>query len=497
MKRIVSTFAGAPVFVFLAVLSLVLLVGRNRLCDDPGTFWHLRLGRDIAATGAVPRVDTLTYTRSGTTWVDQSWLFDLGLASLVGWRGWSAAVALAALILAAVYAFLAYDLVRAGRSPIVAAVTATVAAGIGAVHFHCRPHLFTIAGVALTLAAARAWHSRNSRVIWLVPLGMIAWANLHGGFVAGPVILATAIVGALIERSAKADPNARSSPAKPEGSAGNLTSITAVLALSILAPLLNPYGINLYRHVWQLMVSSRVTDLISEYQPARLGEPGSAVLEMVVLSLVAFPVLSRERPTRYELAHVLVWLHFGLGSIRHAPLLAIAVAPTFARYIDGTLQPNPITPAAPHRRWLVAPGLVSLALLAAVALGAPIGGPSAPEWPLTALPTLNQQPADARLFHDQDWGGLVECESSPPRLAYIDDRFELWGREPILAYVRTLQGGPEWDHVAAREHFDLVWIRPNCGLAQRLADDSGWTEIHRDQTSVLFRKNAPVEVATH
>ena len=34
-----------------------------------------------------------------------------------------------------------------------------------------------------------------------------------------------------------------------------------------MAPLANPYGIGLYRHVGHLLVSSGVTELIEEYQP--------------------------------------------------------------------------------------------------------------------------------------------------------------------------------------------------------------------------------------
>ena len=34
-------------------------------------------------------------------------------------------------------------------------------------------------------------------------------------------------------------------------------------------------------------------------------------------------------------------------------------------------------------------------------------------WPLSALPDLNRQPCSARLFHEQDWGGLIEAECRP------------------------------------------------------------------------------------
>src|SRR5690349_6073598 len=105
-----------PDLVFGVVLAAVLIGGRTGLLNDPGTFWHARLGRDILASGRVPRVDTLTYTRPGVSWVDQSWAFDVALALVVDRAGWSAAIALAALGLAALYAALARSLIRDGNA---------------------------------------------------------------------------------------------------------------------------------------------------------------------------------------------------------------------------------------------------------------------------------------------------------------------------------------------------------------------------------------------
>ena len=42
-------------------------------------WWHLRTGRLIAESGAVPKVDSYTYTVAGAPWVDIHWLHQLGL----------------------------------------------------------------------------------------------------------------------------------------------------------------------------------------------------------------------------------------------------------------------------------------------------------------------------------------------------------------------------------------------------------------------------------
>ncbi len=480
---------GGADAVFGIVLLIVLVGGRHKLLNDPGTFWHLRLGQEILASGSLPTSDTLTQSASGEGWVDQSWVFDLGLALVVDWAGWSGAIVCSALMLAAIYASLARGLLQDGRSMFAAVSVSVLAAGIGALHFLVRPHLFTFAFVVWTLRACQLYHEGRSLRLWLAPLIMVVWANLHGGFLAGPLIVGTAALGHAISGPWDVVRKRR------------LVGFGGILALMVVAPLLNPYGFDLYRHVGYLLVSSRVTDLIDEYQPMPFGSPKARLVELVLLALVALPVFSRSRPTRYELAQLLVWLHLALGSIRHAPLFAFAMAPGLARLIDG-LPKRESFPANssqadqdhPHIQefrgqrsaW---PMMLGFALLLLLKAGVPFGSHDAGHWPLSGLPALNLQPVEAPLFHEQDWGGLIALECRPSRLAFLDDRFELYGRQGILAYVNALEGGPGWDTLDAQYGFELVWLRPDRGLSKRLALEDGWEVVYRDQVSVLFRKN--------
>ena len=126
--------------------------------------------------------------------------------------------------------------------------------------------------------------------------------------------------------------------------------------------------------------------------------------------------------------------------------------------------------------------------------GVKLGASTSEKWPLAALHTLNQQPTTTRLFHEQDWGGLIAAECQPTRRAYLDDRFELFGKEAILEYVDVLSGGPVWDTVRDRDKIELVWLRPDRGLAKRLLKDPGWSVLYRDKVSILFRRATTSEV---
>jgi hypothetical protein len=466
---------GVPDLVFGLVLLIGLIGGRTRLLNDPGSFWHVRLGQQIARTGAVPQRDSLTYTRARVPWVDQSWGFDLTLATVVGRWGWSGAIGATAVGLAWLYGTVARQLLRDGATPLAAMVVAVLAASISGGHFLVRPHLVTMAFVGWMLSVCRRYHEGRSGAIWLVPPGMMLWANLHGGFLAGPLIVATGGLGHAV--SGRWDRPRRR----------RLLGFAAVFVLACLAPLVNPYGPGLYRHVAHLMVFSGVTPLIAEWQPPAFGTAEALVLELVILALVGLPHGSRQLAARYDLVQILVWLHLALAAVRNVPLFALAVAPGLARLLDGVLTPSAEDAEPLGRRWTFWPAAITLVLALALGAGVRFGGPDPSRWPLAALPILDRQPVQARIFHEQDWGGLIELMSRPPRPAFIDDRFELFGRDSILAYAEALGGGPAWDMLRDRYGIELVWVRPDRALARRLGPDPRWEVLHRDAVSVLFR----------
>ena len=206
-----------------------------------------------------------------------------------------------------------------------------------------------------------------------VPVLTAVLANLHGGFLALPGIVATATVA-----------HAVAGPWDEERRREVIRFGLAFLACC-LAGLINPYGWNLYRHVGNLLVTSGVTTLIEEYQPAPFGKDQTRVLEMTVLRLLALPALVSKRTDRYQLVHMLVWLHLALTSIRNAPLFAFAAAGPLACRSMGCRSRSGVSGRARRRRSLWIPTMAGGLLCIALA-GVPLGGFEPGKWPFPALP---------------------------------------------------------------------------------------------------------------
>jgi hypothetical protein len=86
----------APLLWLGFILSITLAIAFLMPVTPQDYWWYMRVGRDTLGTGAVPIVDTLTYTQAGMPVVYHSWgaavLFWLiyklaGMASVVFLRG--------------------------------------------------------------------------------------------------------------------------------------------------------------------------------------------------------------------------------------------------------------------------------------------------------------------------------------------------------------------------------------------------------------------------
>src|SRR6476620_11572409 len=52
---------------------LFLFQGYQKLFRDSDAGWHIRTGERVLATGALPRVDTYSFTRAGAPWFAWEW----------------------------------------------------------------------------------------------------------------------------------------------------------------------------------------------------------------------------------------------------------------------------------------------------------------------------------------------------------------------------------------------------------------------------------------
>src|SRR5436305_14303207 len=122
--RTAARFFRTETVVFLGLFLLLMALGREKFCGDPGSLWHIVVGQRILSTGELIHTDPFSFTAAGEPWLSQGWLFDVGLALLYRAAGLSAILLVHATIVCGLFAWLARRARRAGIHPLIAVLIA-------------------------------------------------------------------------------------------------------------------------------------------------------------------------------------------------------------------------------------------------------------------------------------------------------------------------------------------------------------------------------------
>ena len=256
--------------------------------------YQLRAGAEMLATGAIPARDTWTFTVAGTPWFDQQWGAQLILRLVEQLGGWTGLVLVRAGLTATIVGSVFYVARRRGLDARTAALLTLAAFVVAAPAMALRPQLFGLALFGLLLLVSSTCATSRPRVLWLAPVIVAVWANVHGSFFIGPLSLGLAWLADVGQRS------------------GTARRTLAVAALSVVAACITPYGPAVWAYAVGLSSNPGVTSLITEWQPTSLRTPAGILFFASALAVVA--VLARRgRATDWP---TLLWLaaFFAIGA---------------------------------------------------------------------------------------------------------------------------------------------------------------------------------------
>lgn len=505
-------WVGPGAVAFLAVWLVLLAAGRGGMLRDPGTFWHTTTGDRILNEGFV-RDDPYTFTFGGQIWIPNQWLGEVSMAVAHRVGGFDLQLLASVTLLAAVFAWLAVRLLNTGLNfAVVGGVVALALAGAGS-HFHIRPHLVTIAGMAVTAALLTDADSKRIRLahlFWLVPL-FVVWLNVHGGFLGGFGTVVIAAGGWVVFWLAL-----RPSPVESWRDVGTLSLLVGACAASAFV---NPYGLEMFEAWAKIMGEPVLKEIIKEHRPLDVTEVyawpilGFAALYLFVLAGVSW------REVRVAWLLPLPWLIQSFGRCRHAPLflvcalVAVAAIWPHTRWAKRLAQSRPDfyqPDAAPVTRpWWSDVWLPVLAVLVAFSLQvARVSVPaigygwarhSPKHWPVELLDVIKAnepRPGEPnRLFNDYADGGYI-IYHAPGYKVFVDDRCELFGGAWLEAFVRAnhpdtpaaerAKAIAGWEAEYGR--FDFALTRADTGFEDYFKSAPGWECLKRAPVAAFYKR---------
>src|SRR5712664_2086828 len=316
MRGLLALWVGVLIYALF-------LVAGNRLLIDPDTMWQITVGQWISDHRAVPDTDVYSFTMRGQPWTSTQWLAQVMYAKAYAISGWSGPVVLAAAAIAATFALLTTFLGKR-LSETTTLVFVAGALALTVPHLLARPHVLAmpvmVAWVGGLIAAA---DRRGAPSFWLLPL-MALWANLHGGFVFGLVLIAPVALDAVLNADAKV----RKSLALRWAAFG---------VAALVASCGTPYGWNSLMASQKILALGAALPLIMEWQPTNFGSVGA--FEVCLLLGIGLALFRGVKLPPLRIVLLLGLLHMALAQGRAVEILALLaplmLAAPLARQIGG------------------------------------------------------------------------------------------------------------------------------------------------------------------
>lgn len=447
-----------PRFFTIAVISTMLIAAVQPV-TDPDFWWHITTGNWILAHQAVPRHDLFTYTVSSHRWITHEWLSEVILALLFRLGH----LPLVSLVLGAITAagFVLVYLAIDRRVNFVLAGCALVL-GVAAANpiWGPRIQMITFTLTALTYLWIKRYCEGRSRALYALPLVVLLWANLHGGFFIAYAFLGIALAAEGLRFVLKR-PGAL--PIR------RLRNLLVVLLASVVAAVVNPNGWDIYVYPFQTVSSGAQQRLIVEWFSPNFQMSQMYAFEAMIFLLVAGLALARRVELR-EFLLLLAGLGLSLHSVRNLSFFMLVAVPALADYGQQALDRTGWH--WPGRR-RVSNGLSFslhaglLALLFAIVLTA--SAPSlvqrvdgklvARDFPIKAATFLQQHPAPGHMLNAYGWGGYLIYRLSsvePSQKVFIFGDAALTGDHLLTEYDHLQSLGH--DQAELLQSYGINWV---------------------------------------
>jgi hypothetical protein len=404
------------------------------------------------------------------------------------------------------------------------------------IHFLARPHVvswfFTLAWFAILDSSERcsaAGHRYRQKqwLLWLLPLLMLVWVNVHGGFLVAFVLLGIYGASAAWEwfrlGEGKLDEPLLKLKARQRARTLGLVGIPAALAT-----LANPYGWSLHVHIYQYLSSRFLMDHIDEFQsPNFHGVAQRCFAGLLLIALVALAA-SGQKVRLSEGLVVLFAVYAGLYASRNIPvsslLLVLICGPLLSEAwkgltARGILNKSWRMPSADLRSTRPLGSVVSrpflqrmeaiesrlsghvwsIAALVATACIAANGGRLGSTQVMNAHFDVNRFPLRAVDFIERSdirdpvltpdyWGGYLIYRLYPKTLVVLDDRHDLYGEDFLKSYLKMVHVEPGWEGFLREHDVHYVLMPRESPLANILAETAHWKTKDSEHAAVLFER---------
>ncbi len=477
-------------FISVLLFSLLVFLLFLKSIKDPDFFWHLKTGEYIFKHKSIPEKDPFSFTAPDPPTervkfiLKQYWLSQILFYLLYRYFGFNGIIVSRAILFTLIILCL-FRMIRKNGIGYYLCFPFLLLFILIAFDFKGdRPQLFSFLGVTILVYILEF----NRTFLFLLPLIMLIWANMHGGYILGDVIIVIYLGSYWIKRLFRLKGKA------PE----NLYLFSIISITSIIFSFINPNTFKVIQAIFELEKSifrREVTEYLSPLEQIRYLHnywlPFWILLGMVITVIII-------HLKDMELEHLILLLFLSgisFTAIRYIIFLGIVTIPLLTKYLFLDLDRFSFL----NKRYN------SLDLLLIIILGFLIlksskhisFGISKDVYPVNVSNFLLRNRIKGNMFNLYNWGGYLIWALYPKYKVSIDPRglnervhmdFEM-----ILSGAGKKERVPRWKRLLEKYRINFILINtcdPFSGalypLIPLLMNDREWELIYMDGQAVIF-----------
>ena len=473
-----SYFQRSGIYIFVISFACVYYVANARLLlghYDLG--WHLAAGDLIRDQGNIPFQDPWSFTAGGRQWYNLSWFWDVIASVLFQYTNFSGLILFVIACGAAIVGYLTSICLSSGASTIAVCISVLFSCLLYPA-FAAYPNIYLTASpnISTILLCVIFYGECLKRTkCFLLPAIMVLWANLHGGFLLGLLIIGIFCGAALLRRDWV-----------------NFKIYSFAGVGCFIATFINPLGWHIYEGL-ETVLGHFSQAYITEWWPyfQNITVPGSIPGIVYILIFIAFEL--RYRGFCPIESRLLSWLFLFLGlyQYRYMSFFFIFSAVPLGLHLDRLLPKR--SDDFRVERSLLAAGIVAACALPWLymkidpALGLP---EMLSEQDVTYLQTHFPH---ARLLNHWNYGGILIFRDRGAIPVFVDGRAATAYPDDLLRdYFKIGQSEVDetaWDTVLEKYKIDTVlWVKAHEELRQFLVGKRGWREAYAGSYASIYVK---------
>ena len=462
-----------PIFVVVFLSYFIAVFFDAQILNDGDVFLHIAAGQWILQHHAVPHVDPFSYSFAQAPWVAHEWLAEVFMALAYAGAGWGGVCVLAGLAYTLAMGSMVVFVVQRGASLLAIGLVCVCSLVLTFPSLLARPHLLALPCFVLwNIFLLRAREKGNAPPPWPVALLLLVWANLHGSFAIGLMLILPFAFEAVLA--------AQRERLRVMGLWGRF------MLLSCITVAITPNGWHGLFFPVQLLMQPQLA-MIREWAPIPIPLIGPFVLATCMLVYVAIT-----RRLKMSLIRWLLLIGFGYFSLRHFryELLSAVFVPLILAAPLGRLAANgpggQVTWRGTALQWSALVAVVGM--LTGLRMAYPYKLMDQPQAPMSAIEHI---PAGLRalpVLNSYGLGGILIFEGMRP---VIDGRADMYGHDFMQEHSAVMAGDKKWLQAWETE-FDLQWafLAPKEALVNVLDSDPQWRRLYTSRYAIVYAKNS-------